>query len=737
MHTLNDAGRAYGAPSPAPSESGFSFLHSGSSNAEPPAPRLLCGRAVTPAELLGVVLLVLSCLGAAVLAAVGMAKSNCIGTRQAQPAPYSSDFFTPFTIPTACRALSLVSIVVIVAAYVLKPSVRSNSISLVLPLLLSQGGYLVSRLYIPITKVFSTVSWFKLGPPLKWYCGEVSSIVTTTTNLAQIIFTVAITFRLYRSVGARPELLVDTTVARTRRLVLGTLVVALGVATAVTFTTVPRLSEDDALWAAIVANSSEAAPSRYSPWTCMSIETQTVNNLYAPFVGLALVGVLAFRIKTKVQLLYPTHARRSIKSVANYYIGVYVLTWGSSLFVYALLIVTKQTPEWSAPAGLPNETDRDRLKKVMRVSLAFIPYDLQGFLTCVVTIYSYFRIRWKFDLGLSLKAIRPDTVEFAQPLEVLGQGAFAVVFKATWFPSRTAERWYCRRAARLPSDAGVPVAVKTFRFERDSSQKTLNGVQEEAYLASQLVHPHVMATYGCYTSGSHLYLVCEYLGGGTLQDVLAPGLPYDQVLRYALQIASGMAFLHGLEVPVIHRDLKPLNCCFDQTRTVLKLVDFGLSRLFHEDEVERKLETTSTSPHDGSLRPTFSASRSNLVSLLGHHSDCTSLTMTSRVGTVCWAAPELLVDEELSSYSLKVDVYSFGIICWQLLTGLQPYDDIPGSTLAVEEAVVRGVRPAIPPTCPPHFAKLMRFAWHANPHRRPSFQYIVRLLTAELEQMAA
>ncbi|OQR91008.1 kinase [Thraustotheca clavata] len=683
----------------------------------------------------------------AILSAIGMVSSGNYLYRPRNVAvndsTYSDGFFIPFTIPTACRMLSLLSIAFIIAAYMLKPSIRFNSIPLVLPLMMSQGIYLISRLYVVIAKAFDSHNVFRLGPALFWYCGKVSSIVTTTMNLCQIGLTVVITYRVCRSVGAKAELIVDTNRAerKSRWELFVVLLLSLAIAITVTLNTVPGTDEDDASWRELIPNGTHVQTSRYSPWTCMSTETQTVNNLYAPFVGLAVVAIFSVRIKRKVKTLYPKHARRSIRSVANYYIALYVLTWGSSLFVYAILIVLEQTPEWTPLYGPPNDQDKQRIRQNMRIALVFVPYDLQGFLTCIVTVWSYFRIRWKFDLGLPLKAISPQTIEFADPLVVLGQGAFAIVVKATWYPSRKAEAWYTnyfQRHEKLPLyNDGIPVAVKTFRFERESN---LNGVQEEAYLASQLVHPNVMATYGCFTSGSNLYLVCEYLGGGTLQDVIEAGvpLPYEQVLCYALMIASGMEFLHGLEVPVIHRDLKPLNCCFDQSH-VLKIVDFGLSRLFHQDEVERKLDSSDGTPrHDrrsSLIHTTFSASRSNLISFLGNHSDCPNLTMTSHVGTVCWAAPEVLVDEELSSYSLKVDVYSFAIICWQLYTLKQPFDDIPGSTLAVEEAVVKGVRPLIPEECPVHFAKLMRFAWHPNPHRRPSFHYIVRVLKAELEQL--
>ncbi|KAJ0389265.1 hypothetical protein P43SY_010548 [Pythium insidiosum] len=77
-------------------------------------------------------------------------------------------------------------------------------------------------------------------------------------------------------------------------------------------------------------------------------------------------------------------------------------------------------------------------------------------------------------------------------------------------------------------------------------------------------------------------------------------------------VAMGMRFLHGLPVPIIHRDLKPLNCIFDSEQEMLKLADFGESRLFRKDG--------STSP-----KPNFFPSF-----------DLT-LQMTTNIGSACWA----------------------------------------------------------------------------------------------------
>ncbi|KAJ0400500.1 hypothetical protein P43SY_006679 [Pythium insidiosum] len=98
-------------------------------------------------------------------------------------------------------------------------------------------------------------------------------------------------------------------------------------------------------------------------------------------------------------------------------------------------------------------------------------------------------------------------------------------------------------------------------------------------------------------------------------------------------------------------------------------------------------------------------------------------------------APEVLKDEARSEYSLKIDVYSFGIICWQLYTCKVPYTDIPGSVLAVAEAVISGRRPDIPSDCPTLFTKIMRRCWHEDPLRRPNFEDIVQLLEIELTEV--
>jgi serine/threonine protein kinase len=121
----------------------------------------------------------------------------------------------------------------------------------------------------------------------------------------------------------------------------------------------------------------------------------------------------------------------------------------------------------------------------------------------------------------------------------------------------------------------------------------------------------------------NLCIVTEFVQRGALKGVLydqSIRLPYQQRLRMLHGAALGVGHLHALEPAIIHRDLKPSNLLVDENWNV-KVADFGFARIKEENA-----------------------------------------TMT-RCGTPCWTAPEILRGEK---YSEKADVYSFGIIMWEV-----------------------------------------------------------------------
>jgi serine/threonine protein kinase len=98
--------------------------------------------------------------------------------------------------------------------------------------------------------------------------------------------------------------------------------------------------------------------------------------------------------------------------------------------------------------------------------------------------------------------------------------------------------------------------------------------------------------------------------------------------------------------------------------------------------------------------------------------------MTGNVGTVQWMPPEVLANQ---SYNEKADVYSYGIICWELLTRECPYDKMTPIQCALA-VLNRNQRPEIPKWCPPALQALIRSCIKKDPDERPSFTDILDAL---------
>ena len=215
------------------------------------------------------------------------------------------------------------------------------------------------------------------------------------------------------------------------------------------------------------------------------------------------------------------------------------------------------------------------------------------------------------------------------------------------------------------------------------------------------------------------FLVTEFMELGSLRGVLADAgreLGWAVRARMAAEIAAGMAHLHSLNI--VHRDLKSDNCLCDAELNT-KVADFGASKLMQA--VKAASATTATA---ATATTAFGAGG------VGAGQVATA-TMTKNTGTPLWMAPEVF--EGGSHYGPEVDVYSFAIIMWELLTRRMPWDEIEATEYiefyaALCDALEAGRRPAVDPadaTEHRQYVGMMQKCWAGEPSARPSFETVM------------
>ena len=226
---------------------------------------------------------------------------------------------------------------------------------------------------------------------------------------------------------------------------------------------------------------------------------------------------------------------------------------------------------------------------------------------------------------------------------------------------------------------GNEVAIKEMKFDILTGAK-LQAFQREISILASVRHSCLIGFIGA-TEKPPYCIVTEWMGGGTLfAELHTRKRLSNTMLSIAIyDIARGMQFLHSRSI--VHRDLKSLNVLFD-TRGFAHICDFGFSRR-----------------EDGK--------------------------MTQSIGTVQWMAPEVL--ESGCAYGSKVDVYSFGIVLWEVLTREMPFAGLDTQTITAM-VVSNDARPEIPVGAPEGLAKLIRKCWDRSPDVRPTFDDIVKLL---------
>ncbi|GAB2222902.1 hypothetical protein Droror1_Dr00017033 [Drosera rotundifolia] len=234
---------------------------------------------------------------------------------------------------------------------------------------------------------------------------------------------------------------------------------------------------------------------------------------------------------------------------------------------------------------------------------------------------------------------------------------------------------------------GEEVAIKLLeRPENDieKAQVMEQQFQQEVMMLATLRHPNIVRFIGACRKPMVWCIVTEYAKGGSVRQFLTKrqnrSVPLKLAVKQALDVARGMAYVHGLGL--IHRDLKSDNLLIFSDKSI-KIADFGVARI----EVQTE-------------------------------------GMTPETGTYRWMAPEMI---QHRPYTQKVDVYSFGIVLWELITGMLPFQNM-SAVQAAFAVVNKGVRPVIPNDCLPVLTEIMTRCWDANPDVRPPFSDVVQML---------
>eukprot|EP01038_Epipyxis_sp_PR26KG_P005042 gene5042-7036_t len=276
---------------------------------------------------------------------------------------------------------------------------------------------------------------------------------------------------------------------------------------------------------------------------------------------------------------------------------------------------------------------------------------------------------------------------------------------------------FCNVAEQSSKSEHCDIYLAHFRNQRviikmlkkDVCESGVRDFLEEQQFSMRIDHPNIIRILGC-GKYPRPFSVFEYLGGGTLTDQIkkrsnpvksmfknksSQDSFYDTILASAREIASGIDYLHNLvsdEISIVHRDLRPDNIGFTTSGT-LKVFDFGLSKC-----------------------------------IISHSSDDEVFEMTGCTGCLRYMAPENLLQQP---YNEKVDVYSFGVILWQMMSSKVPFQEFNKQRF-FDEVVMGSYTLPIENKWPICIQNLIKKCTDKNYIHRPSFHQIIEELEMEI-----
>ncbi|KAG7574652.1 Protein kinase domain [Arabidopsis suecica] len=222
------------------------------------------------------------------------------------------------------------------------------------------------------------------------------------------------------------------------------------------------------------------------------------------------------------------------------------------------------------------------------------------------------------------------------------------------------------------------VAIKML-FGQQLTAENMKDFCNEISILSRLRHPNVILFLGACTKPPQLSMITEYMNRGSLYDILRTrkkGLSWQRKLKILSDICRGLMGIH--QMGIVHRDLKSANCLLN--KGIVKICDFGLSRMMNGTTVED----------------------------------------TEAAGTPEWMAPELIRNEPVTE---KCDIFSFGVIMWELCTLSKPWKGVPKEKV-IHIVANEGARLTLPEG---PLRQLIAECW-LEPEQRPSCKEIMHRL---------
>ena len=231
------------------------------------------------------------------------------------------------------------------------------------------------------------------------------------------------------------------------------------------------------------------------------------------------------------------------------------------------------------------------------------------------------------------------------------------------------------------------VAIKTLHlthFNDDMKKKLTN----ELLILKSVSHPNIVKFYGVCVDEDQYSLITEYASLHSLFDLLEEKKKFSspEQLSIGIQIATGINYLHQSKPQILHRNIKSTNILLENHHSGynVKICDFNMIQMRNQ-------------------------SKGNV--------------------SICWTAPEVL---DLDPYTEKSDIYSLGVVYWELVTYQIPYDGHSNSS--IRDFILSSRRLKIPQNISTNFRLIIEKCWSQNPNDRPTCSDLLNMFKEQHDQ---